>query len=115
MPISSRTPEGEPNRCPVCGSEVCIEPSKPTGEAPCPRCGVLLWFLALPEGVRLFDDQTAERFRGAITGVLAEFFQTSEEDAWERVTGADSLELVEVVLELEGEFGSDWDDPQRWR
>jgi len=44
MVISSRTPEGRPNQCPVCGSHVSIEPSDPAGEAPCPRCGHLLWF-----------------------------------------------------------------------
>ena len=44
MVISSRTPEGQHNRCHVCGSEVKIEPSDPAGEAPCPRCGHLLWF-----------------------------------------------------------------------
>src|SRR5262249_52487779 len=40
----SRTPEGIPNRCPVCGSAVRIEPSSPSGDAPCPTCGHLLWF-----------------------------------------------------------------------
>src|SRR5436305_5369278 len=44
MVISSRTPEGTPNRCPVCGSHLRIEPSDPAGDAPCPRCGHLLWF-----------------------------------------------------------------------
>jgi anti-sigma B factor antagonist len=44
MGISSRTPEGTPNRCPVCGHPLKIEPSDPAGDAPCPRCGHLLWF-----------------------------------------------------------------------
>ena len=44
MAISSRTPEGQPNRCHVCGSELKIEPSEPSRDAPCPRCGHLLWF-----------------------------------------------------------------------
>ena len=44
MVISSRTPEGPPNRCPVCGCYTNIEPSNPAGEAPCPQCGNLLWF-----------------------------------------------------------------------
>ena len=44
MGISSRTPEGTPGRCPVCGTHLKIEPSKPAGDAPCPRCGHLLWF-----------------------------------------------------------------------
>ena len=44
MQPSSRTPEGEPNRCPVCGKDLQIEPSRPPGDAPCPHCGTLLWF-----------------------------------------------------------------------
>src|SRR5262249_16413716 len=44
MVISSRTPEGQPNHCPVCKTELRIEPSDPAGDAPCPRCGHLLWF-----------------------------------------------------------------------
>jgi len=44
MVIASRTPEGTPNRCPVCGNDLKVEPSKPTLDAPCPHCGHLLWF-----------------------------------------------------------------------
>jgi len=44
MTISSRTPEGDPNQCLVCGHYVRIEPSPGTRDAPCPRCGHLLWF-----------------------------------------------------------------------
>ncbi len=44
MTISSRTPEGLPNRCPVCGAEVKLEPSWPAADACCPNCGSLLWY-----------------------------------------------------------------------
>jgi anti-anti-sigma factor len=44
MAISSQTPEGQPDRCHVCGSEVKIEPLEAPGDAPCLRCGHLLWF-----------------------------------------------------------------------
>ncbi|QDT49451.1 bacteriophage N4 adsorption protein B [Symmachiella dynata] len=44
MEISSRTPEGDDNRCVICGKPVVIEPSQPPGDAPCPHCGCLLWF-----------------------------------------------------------------------
>ena len=44
MEPSTRTPEGEPNHCPVCGKPLRIEPSRPPGDAPCPHCGSLLWF-----------------------------------------------------------------------
>lgn len=43
MQPASRTPEGEPCRCPVCGKSASIEPSDPPGDAPCPSCGHLLW------------------------------------------------------------------------
>jgi hypothetical protein len=48
MNISSRTPEGEPNSCPICGNDVRMEPSSGFRDAPCPHCGHLLRFL--PEG-----------------------------------------------------------------
>src|SRR5437867_6718482 len=44
MTISSRTPEGDPNRCPLCGHDLRLEPSWPTSDAPCPHCGNLVWF-----------------------------------------------------------------------
>jgi len=49
MVISSRTPEGRPNRCPICGNDLRIEPSLYTLDAPCPRCGHLLWFAPFGE------------------------------------------------------------------
>lgn len=42
--ISSRTPEGTPNYCPLCHNEIKIEPSRPTLDGTCPHCGHLLWF-----------------------------------------------------------------------
>src|SRR5689334_16165594 len=44
MNPSTRTPEGESNRCPICGKQVVVEPSRPADDAPCPHCGCLLWF-----------------------------------------------------------------------
>jgi hypothetical protein len=51
--VSSRTPEGEPGHCPVCGNDCRLEPSWPNGDGPCPYCGHLLWFDQMDEeGVR---------------------------------------------------------------
>ena len=50
MKPSSRTPEGWPDRCQLCGNSVRIEPSVPPGDAPCPHCGHLLWFQPPAEG-----------------------------------------------------------------
>ena len=46
MTISSRTPEGHPNRCPVCRRRLRLSPSWPSADAPCPHCGSLVWFPA---------------------------------------------------------------------
>jgi anti-anti-sigma factor len=43
MVIASRTPEGEPGRCPVCGERFQLDPSVPPGDVPCPSCGCLVW------------------------------------------------------------------------
>lgn len=49
MESSSRTPEGQPNHCPLCGKDLRIDPSRPPGDAPCPHCGHLLWFRDVEE------------------------------------------------------------------
>lgn len=54
MSPSTRTPEGQPNECPICGNAVVIEPSSPAGDAPCPNCGCLLWFLDSPRHPHLY-------------------------------------------------------------
>ena len=51
--ISSRTPEVQPNCCPVCRKGVAMEPSQPFGDAPCPHCGCLLRFEPLSDGVQV--------------------------------------------------------------
>ncbi|MDA0835845.1 MAG: KOW motif-containing protein [Planctomycetota bacterium] len=55
MNISSRTPEGLPQRCPICRNDVCISPSQPTGDAVCPHCGALLWFVVGEQGTYFYE------------------------------------------------------------
>lgn len=43
MNISSRTPEGGPYRCDVCGKVSSIATYSSVGDATCPHCGSLLW------------------------------------------------------------------------
>ncbi len=45
MVPATRTPEGDLNHCPICGHTIRIEASRPPGDAPCPHCGTLLWFV----------------------------------------------------------------------
>ena len=90
--ISSRTPEGEPNRCPLCGADFDLEPSQPSGDAPCPGCGQLLWWFQ-----RRFhlDDLRNELLHRLIDDLAGE-----------------SLDVVELVMELEEEFDLDIPDEE---
>jgi acyl carrier protein len=95
MPIASRTPEGWPNRCPICGADVWIDPSQPPGDAPCPKCGQLLWF----------DD--ADNRRRILELIAARLNLNPNEidlDSPLPDYGADSLDVVELILELEEQF-----------
>ena len=43
MSPASRTPEGTPIDCPICGRPAVVTPSIPPGDCVCPHCGTLLW------------------------------------------------------------------------
>jgi acyl carrier protein len=82
--ISSRTPEGDGYLCPICGKMAALEASSGSRDVPCPSCGHLLWWI---------------RDRLGITGDLLETLRWARDEI-----GEDSLDLVELVMELEEEF-----------
>jgi len=87
MTISSRTPEGAPHRCPVCGKESSLEPSYPSGDSCCSSCGQLLWWFRDRLGLR--TDSAIEQLN------LATEFDTAK---------IDSLQVVELVMQIEERF-----------
>jgi acyl carrier protein len=89
MPIASRTPEGDPFSCRVCGAVDRVEPSPLVGDAVCPRCGSY---------IARFLSRFDERFPSAPRPV-------SLDTPLAELADADSLDLVELALELEEEFG----------
>ncbi len=95
MPIASRTPEGWPNRCPVCGASLHIDPSLPPGDAPCPQCGHLVWFD--PEDLR-------KRVLEKIAAILHTDPAMIDLDSPLEALATDSLDVVELIMELEEEF-----------
>jgi hypothetical protein len=42
MNVSSRTPEGSPHRCPICGRDARLDRCLPLGDTICPGCGSLI-------------------------------------------------------------------------
>jgi acyl carrier protein len=108
--ISSRTPEGLPNRCPVCRGDVRLAPSAPWGDAPCPKCGALLWFVTAGLGnVLVFEYQAAEELRERALEVFAERIGVSKhrleaDPSLIEKSDLDSLDLVELWMDIEEEF-----------
>ena len=94
MTVSSRTPEGMPSECPFCGAETNIEFSDPAQDAPCPSCGHLLW--ASSQLIHSVSQRYAD--------VLGTTPDAINADTRFSDLGADSLETVEMVMELEEEY-----------
>ncbi len=88
MSASSRTPEGQPHHCPVCGRFVVVEVSSPFGDSVSPSCGQLLW---------LFSDRLA-----ALTGADPGEIRL---DTPVRDLGVDSFDLLDLAAEAEERFG----------
>lgn len=109
MVASSRTPEGTPNHCPVCKQTVQIEASLPFGDAPCPHCGCLLWFIAAESDVRFYPYEQSAALRERVICILSDVLGVEEDivrrnpNVWNEM-GADSLDMVELVMELEEEI-----------
>jgi len=94
MTVSSRTPEGMPSNCPLCGATNNIDYSEPGSDAPCPNCGHLLW--ASAQLLKSLTNRLEEVLNSSTGATTA---NTRFEDL-----GADSLDTVELVMELEEDY-----------
>ncbi len=108
--ISSRTPEVSPNTCPICHNRICIEPSQPSGDAPCPNCGALLWFIGTKNDIRCYDSERIAPIRNKLVQAACEILridreQVSDSTSFAEYIGADSLDIVELVMKVEEGFG----------
>lgn len=94
MTVSSRTPEGFPSHCPLCGARVSIELSDPAGDAPCPKCGSLL--------------RLSAHFIDALTKHAFDLFGSAPDQITTKTSfkdfNVDSLEFVELVMALEDKY-----------
>jgi acyl carrier protein len=101
VPIASRTPEGDPFSCRVCGAVDRIEVSPLVADAVCTRCGgYLAKFLGH------FDERIGRGKPIPLDADLAPL-----------LAAEDSLDVLEGVMELEEELGvrMDFDEVQRCR
>ena len=98
--IASRTPEGFPSKCPVCGAATEIDFSDPGDDAPCPCCGHLLL-----RSTSIFE-RVRQAFASAL-GIDPEHItvDTRLADLFGNADSLDTIELVtELVMELDEEI-----------
>jgi acyl carrier protein len=68
-----------------------FDPSRPTGDTPCPRCKALLWFVVVEDAARCYPHwAVSPRKKQFIAAFTA---------------SPDSLDRVELVMELEETLG----------
>ena len=95
MTVSSRTPEGHPSECPLCGINTNLEFSDPGEDAPCPVCGCLVWKSTEILDAIMRECEVTLGIDPRLITVDSHFVND---------LGSDSLDLVELVMELEEEF-----------
>ena len=129
MTISSRTPEGHPNRCPVCRRRLRLSPSGPIADAPCPHCGSLVWFPAantrrVTAGSATGPDFTLEDFRTQLEqwermGLLGEG-RVGMPEMGDRISGGEGAEqslrhiqgMIDAMTKQERDSPDLLDDPR---
>lgn len=89
-------------------ADVIVEPSVFIGDATCPQCGQLLWFLQTADTIRLFSSQQSEEHKNRLIQIIASQLGIDDEKiannpALFNEMGVDSLDFVELVMELEEE------------
>lgn len=106
MTNSSRKSEGHPDKCPLCGSNVHIDPPPLFGDMPCPHCGRLLWYVCSYPETRIFEYEAAATARTRLIDRVAQRLGIERE----QVSGdprrlecfvSDPLDLVELVMDIE--------------
>lgn len=107
MNVSSRTPEGFPSQCRLCGNEVYLEFSNPGEDATCPHCGNLI--VESPESMealRLFAawPEVLIKFKFFLEQKLGTSWDSIDPSSALQDLNLDSIEVVELVMLLEEEF-----------
>jgi acyl carrier protein len=110
MTSSSRTPHGAAGHCPVCEAAVPLQPSHPYGHTACPQCGAMLWFRRGPAGFWFHDEQKVWPIRKKVQEIVGENLgvepqRLTDSSLFIQDVGADTLDIVELVMELEEGFG----------
>jgi hypothetical protein len=95
------TPGGTRNGCPVCRAALSAPADTPFGPARCPRCGGELWFVVFSVGPVFFIRRPGESVYHLLAGLAWPEGGRTAEQAEEVFRAADSLDVVEMLMEVE--------------
>src|SRR4051812_17014888 len=100
-----------PNTCPICGKVVRDRSSDLFGDFRCPGCDHELFFVKIGRQAEFFRQAYGARIRTRLVSFLSQQLCIEKDkvtpDAWLiKDYGADSLDLVQLVMELEEELDS---------
>jgi acyl carrier protein len=110
MTDSSQRPARAQGQCIICATTVTVGATQRYGEVPCPRCGAMMWFCQDRAGLRLHDAEEAAAIRKRVQEIVGENLGVEPErltdaSSFVQDVGADTLDIVEMVMELEEAFG----------
>jgi hypothetical protein len=89
------------NRCPLCSAALWAPDTEALGSKRCPRCGAELWVLVGSDGLLFFPRQPGQSKFSFLAALAAPLYDMSVEEMQAMLKGADSLDLVEIVMEVE--------------
>lgn len=87
--------------CPVCQAALWAPNTEPVGWRTCPRCQADLWVLAGAGGPMFFPRRPGQSETNFLAALAAPLYGMSAEEVEAGLQSADSLDLVEVVMEIE--------------
>jgi hypothetical protein len=92
--------------CPVCKTALAAAHTESITDRRCPRCEAELWVLAFASGPRFFVRRPGESPADVIVSVAGPDFRASSQEIDSFLRGADRLDIVEFLGELEAELNS---------
>jgi acyl carrier protein len=109
MTEPAQVAERGPGRCPLCGGAVPLETTERFGEVLCPQCSKRLWFCRHEAIINFHDAVRIAALRARVVKIVAEKLGADpatiqDSSAFMEDFGADSLDVVELVMSLEEEF-----------
>lgn len=92
------------SHCPLCQTALAAPGVNTFGQMKCPRCGAELWAIVGPAEPLFFIRQPNQSQRAFLAGLAASLSGVPAADMEKKLRDADSLDLVELAMEIEAKL-----------